>query len=71
MLNNFNNPNTQNKIYKNTDDPNVNCENIFNNNIIQGTNNYILVKEIDNEYYLLNGNIYDINNSEFYLDKLN
>ena len=71
MLNNFNNPNTQNKIYKNTDDPNVNCENIFNNNIIQGTNNYILVKEIDNEYYLLNGYIYDINNSEVYLDKLN
>ena len=72
MLNNFKNPNTPNIIYTDTiQEEGGNCINIFNTDIIKTTNNYILVKEIDGEYYLLNGYIYDINNSELYLEKLN
>ena len=72
MLNNFKNPNTPNIIYKNTiQEEGDNCVNIFNTNVIKNTNNYVLVKEIDGEYYILNGYIYDINNSELYLEKLN
>ena len=72
MLNNFKNPNTPNTIYKNTvQDENDNSKNIFENYIQNMDNNYILIKQIDNDYYILNGYIYDINNSELYLEKLN
>ena len=50
MLNNFNNPNTQNIIYKNTNNIEDECINIFDK-ITASTNNYILVKEIDNEFF--------------------
>lgn len=71
MLNIFKNTkNNYYNIYKTVSDKtNINCENIFNNYIIDDSYSYILVKEIDDKYYTLNGFIYDINNSDVYIEE--
>jgi hypothetical protein len=71
MLNIFKNTkNNYYNIYKTVSDKsNDNC-NIYDNYIINESYSYILVKEIDSKYYTLNGFIYDINNSDVYIEEV-